>query len=361
MSQELSTKVEGSTGIIELERPRALNSLSGGMIDGIREAVDEWMNDGSVEQVLIRSSSQRAFCAGGDVRAVAEDDAEGFYHPGDEFFEREYGLNRRLATYPKPIIALLEGVVMGGGFGISAHGSHRVVTASTVGAMPEAAIGFVPDVGMTFRLTHLEAPEDVADQLPERIALAVFLGTTGWRMNAADMLATGLATHFTADPQAFGEAVAAKGLKMALREHTMEPAAALESPEVGEPSKILANAKLIEEIFGAGSWQEVSAALEKAEAPDEAGEEFLAVVRDALATANPTSLVAITEIMRHSAHTDLETALRNEFAMGAKLRRESNFPEGVRAVLVDKDHAPKFSPAQAADVDAAAWRDVLED
>lgn len=360
MTQFISTVVEGRTGIIELNRPKALNSLNPEMITGIREAVDAWLDDAAVEQVLIRSSSERAFCAGGDVRSVAEEDAAGFHQSGDEFFTEEYGLNRRLATYPKPIVAVWQGVVMGGGFGISAHGSHRVVGPKVMAAMPEAAIAFVPDVGMTHRLNNLTPPEGYAEQLPEAGALAVFLGTTGWRMNSADLLATGLATHFAPDPQAFGDAVGAKGLDRALREDAQEPATALAGGAVGGPSTLLANAQLISEIFGGETWLEIDKALAAASAPDEAGEKFLEDVRAAVKKANPTSLVAITEIMRHARHTDLATALRNEFAVGAALRRDPNFPEGIRAVLVDKDQSPHFEPADAGEVDPAVWREMLE-
>ena len=360
MTQFISTLVEGRTGIIELDRPKALNSLNPEMIAGIREAVDAWLDDAAIEQVLIRSSSERAFCAGGDVRSVAEEDAAGLHQSGDEFFTAEYGLNRRLATYPKPIVAIWQGVVMGGGFGISAHGSHRVVGPKVIAAMPEAAIAFVPDVGMTHRLNNLTPPEGYAEKLPEAGALAVFLGTTGWRMNSADLLATGLATHYEPDPQAFGDAVGAKGLARALREDAQEPATALADGALAEPSNLVANAQLISEIFGGETWLDIERALAAASAPNEAGQRFLDDVRAAVKKANPTSLVAITEIMRHARHTDLATALRNEFAVGAALRRDPNFPEGIRAVLVDKDQSPQFEPSDASAVDPSVWREMLE-
>ena len=360
MTQFISTLVEGRTGIIELDRPKALNSLNPEMIAGIREAVDAWLDDAAIEQVLIRSSSERAFCAGGDVRSVAEEDAAGLHQSGDEFFTAEYGLNRRLATYPKPIVAIWQGVVMGGGFGISAHGSHRVVGPKVIAAMPEAAIAFVPDVGMTHRLNNLTPPEGYAEKLPEAGALAVFLGTTGWRMNSADLLATGLATHYAPDPQAFGDAVGAKGLARALREDAQEPATALADGALAEPSNLVANAQLISEIFGGETWLDIERALAAASAPNEAGQRFLDDVRAAVKKANPTSLVAITEIMRHARHTDLATALRNEFEVGAALRRDPNFPEGIRAVLVDKDQSPQFEPSDASAVDPSVWREMLE-
>ena len=360
MTQFISTLVEGRTGIIELDRPKALNSLNPEMIAGIREAVDAWLDDAAIEQVLIRSSSERAFCAGGDVRSVAEEDAAGLHQSGDEFFTAEYGLNRRLATYPKPIVAIWQGVVMGGGFGISAHGSHRVVGPKVIAAMPEAAIAFVPDVGMTHRLNNLTPPEGYAEKLPEAGALAVFLGTTGWRMNSADLLATGLATHYAPDPQAFGDAVGAKGFARALREDAQEPATALADGALAEPSNLVANAQLISEIFGGETWLDIERALAAASAPNEAGQRFLDDVRAAVKKANPTSLVAITEIMRHARHTDLATALRNEFAVGAALRRDPNFPEGIRAVLVDKDQSPQFEPSDASAVDPSVWREMLE-
>lgn len=364
-SQYLSTRLQGQTGVIELDRPKALNSLDEGMINGIQAALDQWQDDDSVSQILIRSTSSRAFCAGGDVRAIAEADAEGHHESGDEFFRQEYALNYAMSQYNKPIVAVLEGVVMGGGFGISAHGSHRIVTRTTLGAMPEAAIGFVPDVGMTYRLTHLRAlGDDVPATLPDATALGVFLGTTGWRMSAADMLALGLATHVVEDAAAFGDAVIADGLVIALEEHAV-PASAAVRGEAGTDdlgsSRLVEYAGLINDIFSGETWVDIAEKLEHklASVTAEGQVQFLKDVAEALKPANPTSLVAITEILHYNARVDLKTALDNELVVGSALRRQPNFPEGIRAVLVDKDRNPKFTPADAREVGVGHWRSML--
>lgn len=339
----VNTRVVGRCGILELNRPRALNSLTPSMIQYISEALLRWEKDDSIAVVMLTSTSERAFCAGGDVRWVRERDLDGDFAAGDEFFRDEYALNLRLSQFNKPIVALLESVVMGGGLGISAHGSHRVITARTRGAMPEAAIGFIPDVGMSYALTHM----------PIDPAVGLFIACTGWRLNPADMLYTGLGNVLVEDTVAFAEALGSAALPEIIAHYR------LDASTLDEPSQLQRNESWIVDNFRDGSWVDIAERIQAAEPGRGVGTEFLAAVHEQLASANPSSLVATVELFRRSATTDMATALENEWALGCLLRRQPNFAEGVRAVLVDKDRNPTFHPSSAAAVDAEVFRRAL--
>lgn len=346
-NDDVRVLVEGACGIIELDRPKALNSLNLGMIKTIQRALDTFASDDSILLVIIASTEERAFCAGGDVRSVRETDLAGDFSAGDEFFAEEYALNLDMARYNKPIIAMLEGVVMGGGFGISAHGSHRIVTERTLGAMPEMAIGFVPDVGMSHVLTHLSVG-------PE---LGTFIGMTGWRLHAADMLYTGLATHAVPDYQTLRLELVRTPLWEAL------PAVAHPAEEYAQrfgESVLLRERDRIIAACSHPTWVEVEQEM-RSWVEQDPTDEFALAVKEQLDTANPESLVAGFALFRRAQHVDLATALRMEKAVGDALRRRPNFAEGVRAVLVDKDRKPAFQPATATEVDAQYWEDLLDD
>ncbi|KAB1504080.1 enoyl-CoA hydratase/isomerase family protein [Corynebacterium sp. 320] len=334
---------QGRCGVIELNRSKALNSLTVDMIRGIDQALDLFEQDSSVDVIVIASSTERAFCAGGDVRWVRERDLDGDFEAGNTFFEEEYRLNSRMASFPKPLVALLNGVVMGGGFGISAHGSHRLVTSTTLGAMPEAAIGFVPDVGMSHVLTHLPVGKEIGE----------FIGLTGWRLSPADMLWTGLGTHLVENPASIVEELREDDIEQVLQRRT------LPVEEAGE-SQLASHADFIREALSHDSWVDVEAALRDGVSNTELSEEFRSALKDQLDSANPTSQVAGFEMFERAAAVDVDTALRNELTVGTALRHQPNFAEGVRAVLVDKDRTATFDPAESSAVDAAAWRELLD-
>ncbi|WP_448852124.1 3-hydroxyisobutyryl-CoA hydrolase [Corynebacterium sp. 335C] len=328
---------EGVSGRLLLNRPKAFNSLDAGMVDAIRDALDRWRGDDAVRQVIVVSEHPKAFCAGGDVRTVREQVRDGDLESGDEFFRREYLMNAEIAEYPKPYVAVIDGIAMGGGLGVSMHGSHRIVTEKASAAMPEMAIGFVPDVGITWFSQHVEGASGRPDP-----GLARFIGLSGYRLTAADMLWAGWATHFVAsdDVPALLEAADADGIDAALERFAKDPATA------GEPA--LADiAERASEAFGRDTWAEISSGLEEGE------------FGDLLASASPTSLVAAAELYAANARADLRTALDNEAAVGALMRRHRDFDEGVRAVLVDKDRNATWETADAADVDPAPFREAL--
>ncbi|AZA11051.1 3-hydroxyisobutyryl-CoA hydrolase [Corynebacterium gerontici] len=339
----VNTSVQHRTGHIELNRPKALNSLNQEMVDIVNDALQSWEDDPHIEQVLITSTSEKGFCAGGDVRAIRDLDMEGRHEEGDEYFEHEYRMNLHLANFPKPIISIADGVVMGGGIGISAHGSHRVVTEKAFAAMPEMLIGFIPDVGSTKMFSSMRGTKGY-----ESLALANFLCLTAWRMNPADMLWAGYATHLVPSDQleAFQQLLISDGVDAAI-------AAFATQPEDEAPLK--KHEAAIAEVFGHDSWEEIAAALEACRYED-----FKAMVQSHMELACPTSVVAAVELLRASnAAPGLAEALDFELRMGNSLRRTPNFVEGVRAVLVDKTKDPKFEPSTTAEVDVQALRAVL--
>lgn len=170
-AEPVKVSVRNHTGVIELDRPRALNSLNPEMLDIIRQALSQWREDENVQQVLVHSRNPKAFCAGGDVRAARDGVLEERWGQVDEFFEKEYKLNGDIAEYPKPYISVIDGVVMGGGLGISAHGSHRIVTDKAFASMPEMAIGYITDVGVAYMAQRMIGTRGKSDP-----ALAKFWG-----------------------------------------------------------------------------------------------------------------------------------------------------------------------------------------
>ena len=325
MSEFVTTEVRGTTGVIALDRPKALNSLNPGMARAIDAALDAWRDDDAVEQVVIHSTGKH-FCSGGDVRAAREGMLDGREAEVDAFFTDEYAMNLKIANYPKPYIALCSGVIMGGGMGVSAHGSHMVVTEDAFASMPEMNIGYITDVGMSWLLQNLpKAPSQ---------SLGAFLGLTGYRMSPDDMLATGLATHKVATLDGVLDGIVAHGPGYV-------DTIALGAGE----SELLSLTDDIDSAFH-GPWAEIARRLSG---------ELAELVEQLTAQASPSSLVAAAELFAANAAQDLAGALDNERCLGAVMLREPDFAEGVRAVLVDKDHAPRFAPQP----DPAKYRSVL--
>ncbi|MCZ9308810.1 3-hydroxyisobutyryl-CoA hydrolase [Corynebacterium uberis] len=335
MTQEVLTDVTNTTGVITLNRPRALNSLNPAMVRAIAEAIAQWRDDPRVEQVIIESSSPKAFCAGGDVRFAREEILAGRQREVDEFFALEYQMNKDLAAFPRPLIALVGGVVMGGGLGVSAHGSHLVVTDAAFASMPEMAIGFNTDVGMSH----------VFQTLRDSPALGRFLALTGWRLNPAEMMWAGLATNYVGDRN-LGQ----------LRDRLIDagPQALIDAAATPDPAtnRLAGLAADIEAVFAADTYTEILSRLESFP-------QLARVVGELTAKANPTSLVATAALCAVTVTQDLPAAIDTEARLGEALRREPNFAEGVRAVLVDKTQDAQFSPATVEQVDAGAYQEIL--
>ena len=344
MSEYVITRREGRMQHIVLDRPKALNSLDLPMCRALHTALDEAAQDQGVEAVVTTSTSEKAFCAGGDIRALRDAAASGDHAANREFFSEEYAMDLAYHTHRVPTVAVIHGVAMGGGLGISINGSHRVVTKKVMMAMPETAIGFIPDVGASHFLPRL------CGGGARGLAVAIYLGTTGVRMNSADALYTGLATDLIDDDErnAFVDAIGANGLPEALRRFGLERSAAGESA-------VEARIERIEDVFSRGTAQEMIAALESGE-QDEWATETLGMLRSHC----PTSIVATIELLRAGAEAaDLRECLAGELALGAWITARPDFVEGVRAVVIDKDRNPTWDPADLDAVDVDAIRSAL--
>ncbi len=317
---------DGRAGRILLNRPKALNALDLPMIRAIAAALEDWRDDPHVHLVVIEGAGERAFCAGGDIRALRQHQLDGDRPPVDAFFTEEYALNRAIAEYPKPYVALIDGICMGGGIGVSVHAPYRVASEHAVFAMPETAIGFFPDIGASFFLPRL----------PGR--LGVYLGLSGARVKGADAVHAGLATHFVprAGLPALAAALAADGIG-ALGPH----AAPL-------PPSALAEARpAIDRCFAAGTVPEILARLAREDGAW--AQDTLAALR----TVSPSSLFWTLRLLEEGAGRTLADCLAAEFALTRTTMRHPDFVEGVRAMVVDKDRQPGWSPARVEEVRAA--------
>ncbi|TCD14912.1 enoyl-CoA hydratase/isomerase family protein [Oricola cellulosilytica] len=321
---ELIVWREGTAGRIRLNRPRALNALTHNMCLAIEDVLLAWIDDDRVKCVIIEGEGEKAFCAGGDVMPI-------FQHGKDlaPFWFKEYRLNHLIKHYPKPYVALVDGFDMGGGVGVSSHGSHVIVTENALLAMPEVSIGFIPDVGATWILSR--APGETGR----------YLGMTAARMRADDAILTGFATHRVPRDNLGKVANALVG--------GADPDDVCgQFAQAPEPGHIAEHRDAIDAIFSKDTAIGCRGALE---AEAEKGAEWAAKALDALNYACPLSVAAIHEIA-HLARSfpDIEQCLALEYRFAWNMMDGTNFQEGVRALLVDKDRKPKWTPARLEDV-----------
>ncbi|MFG2977532.1 enoyl-CoA hydratase/isomerase family protein [Streptomyces sp. NPDC048331] len=318
---------DGRTGVITLNRPRALNALTHPMVMRIDEQLAAWADDPAVQQVLIHGAGERGLCAGGDIRAI-HDDAKAGNTASAGFWRDEYRLNARIARYPKPYVALMNGITMGGGVGVSAHGSVRIVTERSRVAMPETGIGFVPDVGGTYLLGR--APGE----------LGTHLALTGTAVGAADALLCGLADHFVPADRLPELTAALAGAPA----HEVLPRYAATTG----PGELADRRGWIDHCYAADTVEEVVEQLlgHGEPAAKEAAETILAK--------SPTALkVTLAALRRAVALGPLERVLVQEFRISCNALAAPDLVEGIRAQVVDKDRAPRWSPATLAEVSGA--------
>ena len=331
MSEYVQTRAANGTGIITLDRPKALNSLSLEMVRALTASLLAWREDASVDAVVITSSSEKALCAGGDIR---------FFHQAghatptggsallEDFFTEEYALNHLIHFYPKPYIALMDGVVMGGGMGIAQGGPDsglRIVTERTKMAMPEVNIGLFPDVGGSHFLSH--APG----------ALGMLLGLTGLTIGAADALYVGLADVYlpSAELPALHALIAATpGAKLA---DAIRAFAAPFAQQAGA-SELQAQRALVDKHFGADSVQAVISSLEGDDSP------FAQKALNAMRQRSPLMMCVTREMLVRGAGLNVADCLRMERSLVRRNFEHGEVLEGVRALVIDKDNAPKWNP-----------------
>lgn len=320
----LSTR-DGRVGRITLNRPNVLNALDLDMINAIRAALETWREQPDVHAVIIEGAGERAFCAGGDIRQIRALVLAGKHAAVETFFATEYALNQAIAEYPKPYLAFIDGVCMGGGIGVSVHGRIRVASEAALLAMPETAIGLFPDVGASFFLPRLPGE------------LGMFLALTGTRMRGADAVHAGLATHYAtrANLPALSQAIARDGV-----------AVVAANAEPLPPFSLAPHREAIDRCFGADSVAGIFGRL-AAEA-DEWSREVTATLR----AMSPAALLWSFELLRRGARSTLAQALATELALTRHVTRHHDYLEGVRAMVVDKDRKPRWRAARVEDVDA---------
>ncbi len=318
----------GRAGIITLNRPKALNAVTLGIVRAMQRQLDAWANDVGIDRVIIKAAGERAFSAGGDVRQLYEWGQAGDPNARD-FYREEYRLNTTIKRFPKPYIALIDGIVMGGGVGVSVHGSHRVAGSNMLFAMPETGIGLFPDVGGTYFLPRLP------------VEAGMYLGLTGARIGPADALALGIATHAVPSERlgALEEALTSAG--------DVDACIANFAARPGE-GKLAGHMEAIGRCFAGTDVADILARL--AGDPDRPFAEKTATT---IATKSPTSLAITYRQLREGAGLSFEDCMRLEFRIVNRVLQHQEFFEGVRAIIIDKDNAPRWNPARLEDVDPA--------
>jgi len=321
----------GALGLITLNRPKALNALTHDMCLKMKAQLDLWGADAAIKTVAVCGAGDRAFCAGGDIRALYESGkAQTPY--ALEFYRDEYILNATIKHYPKPYVALIQGINMGGGVGVSVNGSHRIAGEGMVFAMPETGIGLFPDVGGSYFLPR--CPGEIG----------MFLGLTGFRLKTADSLYAGIATDFV--PTSRWET-----LLEALSDGTAPDTAISGLKDTVPDTFLLERRAAIDRIFAGASVEEILASL------DSEHEDWTGDIANTIRSKSPTSLKITFRQIREGKNLDFDDCMRMEYRMVNRIVAGHDFYEGVRAVIIDKDNAPKWQPEEfsgvsQADVDA---------
>lgn len=332
MTQDILFSVHNGVAVITLNRPKALNALTHDMCVPLEQNLRAWAKDPAVKAVIIKGEGERAFCAGGDIRKLADRSPEGVSYR-KQFWHDEYRCNTLIGEYPKPFIALIDGIFMGGGVGLSVHGSHRIITEHAHFAMPETGIGLFPDVGGTYFLPRCPGE------------LGVYLGLTGTRLKGADIITAGVATHHVTREQ------------MAALEQALIAAAPADKAAVDAvvakftsdpgPSQLADNKAQIDRLFAGQTVADIMAAL------DADASQFAFETSATIRAKSPTSVKLTFAQLRRGRTLSLRDCMKLEWRMCNHVALGHDFYEGVRAVIIDKDHKPKWQPARLEDVSDA--------
>ena len=325
-SADILFDVSDGVALVTLNRPAALNALTLGMIRAFHAKLDAWAEDPAVRLVAVRGAGEKGFCAGGDIRALY--DGRGTAITAD-FFRAEYRLNRAIFHYAKPYVALMDGITMGGGVGVSVHARHRVACEATVFAMPETGIGLFPDVGGSYFLPRMPGQ------------LGAYVALTGARLRAADCLHAGIADCFV-------PAARQDDLIAALRSGGDIGAALRRFSADAGPAPLAAHRDAIDRCFAGATVEAITEALERE------GTDWAAATLRAMAGKSPTSQKIALRQIRRGAKLGFDDCMRMEYRLSQHLMAAHDFFEGVRAVVIDKDQAPRWRPARLEEVSDAA-------
>ncbi|MBV5258462.1 enoyl-CoA hydratase/isomerase family protein [Synechococcus moorigangaii CMS01] len=342
MTSLINARKAGSVGRITLNRPEALNALNQEMVDGLIKALLDWREDDAVKAIVVDGAGGKGFCAGGDIRMLAESGKKGGAEAW-KFWRDEYQLNTLIFEYPKPYVALIDGITMGGGVGISVHGSHRVAGDRTMFAMPETGIGFHPDVGGAYFLPRLKGET------------GMWMGLTGARLKAADSLAAGVATHYV--PSDRQEALIA-ALESADLDNDGETLEDILETHAGDPgdSELAHLGGLIDAAF---SGDELAVIKERLQS---AGDAWSARQLSILNSKSPSSCAITLAALRKGAELDFREVMAQDLRVSMRLLVEgSDFYEGVRAVIIDKDNAPHWGPQMQSEAVEAMFAPLESD
>lgn len=328
---DILIRKSGPVGHVTLNRPKALNALTYQMCLDLELALDIWRNDDQIRLILIDAIGDKAFCAGGDIQEMYDTGRAGNYSYGQKFWADEYRLNAKIAQYPKPYVALMQGFTMGGGVGVSCHGSHRVVCETSQIAMPECGIGLIPDVGGSLLLAR--APGHIGE----------YLGTTAARMGPADAIFAGFADHFIpCDTWAdLTDRLVETGDIAVLEQFAQTP----------PPGRLAPLQAQIDQAFAEPDMAQILLALTKGE-PD-----FATKTAKALSRNSPLSMAATIDIIRRVRYENtIEAALLLEYAFTSRAMERGDFIEGIRAAIIDKDRNPEWRHPS---VQAVTGADIL--
>jgi enoyl-CoA hydratase len=320
----VTVEKRGRAGVIGLDRPKAMNALDLSMIKDILDALDKFETDPEIELVVLRSNHERTFCVGGDLRRIRELSLAGHYEEAEGFFRTEYALNLRIASYAKPYISLIDGMCMGGGLGLSMHGQFRIASENAVFAMPETAIGFFPDVGASYFLPRM--PHHAGH----------WMGLTGARLEGFGSHALGLSTHMTL-ATSFGNVFDALCFSTEPAELALKELCGI----LGYQTSVLSLAASTQ-CFDQPTICSIQDCLANANSAEEKS------ARQALRSASPRSLQETITLLRKGEGSTLEACLKREFKAAQRAIRHPDLAEGVRAILIDKDHAPIWPSAEPA-------------
>lgn len=334
MTEDILFERRGAAGIVTLNRPKALNAVTHEMVLALRAQLTRWADDPAVTRVVITAANGRAFSAGGDIRALYDLGKAGHHDEALQFWRDEYPLNAAIKNYRKPYVALIDGIAMGGGVGVSVHGSHRVAGDRFSFAMPEVGIGFFPDVGATWFLPRMPGE------------LGTYCALTGERFGIGDGIAGGIATHRV--PSARFPALF-EGLT-----GTVPVDAVLSAFNESVPEQpIIARRAAIDRLFAGDMVENILAALDREALSGSAHAQWAQETAAVMRSKSPLSLKLALAQVRRGKSWDFETCMRMEFRIVSRVIHGHDFYEGVRAVIVDKDNKPRWRPSTLPDVEEA--------